>query len=142
VVFGDHLQVPFLFDLDILFALLVSLPGLVILIVTDQHVLTRSLETVQLEGTITFTDEDKIRLGSRWKRYFWIANLVGQISGIVVGGIVANANYRIYDDPKLSYWIVGKQGLLEEGYIFVYCIFIFMLSSRYMSSETLQFHYC
>ena len=125
VVRGDHLQVPFFFDLDILFALLVSLPGIVILIVTDQHVLTRSLKTVQLEGTITFPDEDKIRLGNRWKGIFWIVNLVAQTTGIVVGGIVAYINYRIYDDPKLAYWLVDEQGLLEAGYIFIYCIFVF-----------------
>src|SRR6476620_6412354 len=43
---------PFLFDWNVLFMFLVSFPCLTILIVTDQLVLSRSLENVQTEGTI------------------------------------------------------------------------------------------
>ena len=65
VVRGAGLKLPFFYDWTILFAFLVSFPCLLILTVTDQDVLVQSLKTVESEGTITISPEDKKRVAVR-----------------------------------------------------------------------------
>jgi hypothetical protein len=123
---GDsYLHLPFFYDFGILFAFLVSFPCLIILTATDQHVLTRSLAIVQVEGTVTISDKDKIELPILWNKRFRIANLLGQASGIIVGAVVAYFNYSIFNQ-KSGHWTVNDAGaLLGVGYINLYCIFLF-----------------
>jgi hypothetical protein len=121
-----HFHLPFLYDFSNLFAFLVSFPCLIILTVTDQHVLTRSLKIVQVEGTITISENDKLELRTLWNKRFRIANLIGQASGIIVGTLVTYINYYIYRDPNYRHWMINDAGaLLGVGYINLYCFFLF-----------------
>jgi hypothetical protein len=94
-----------LYDWTILFAFLVSFPCLLILTVTDQDVLVQSLKTVESEGTITISPEDKKRVAVRWNGRFRIINLVAQASAAMIGASIAYINYRLFKDPRLGHWI-------------------------------------
>ena len=126
VVRTADLKLPFLYDWTVLFAFLVSFPSLLVLTVTDQHVLDQSLHTVELEGTIVISAEDKKRLAARWNGHFRIANLIGQALAAIIGAAIAYINYRLFTDPKLGHWIVdGRGALLGVGYVFLFCLFLF-----------------
>src|SRR6185503_12642754 len=89
-------RLPFLCDWNVLFMFLVSFPCLMILTVTDQDELVRALETVQADGTIAISDTQKYQLTTRWQTNFHVANVVGQLLGLVVGSVVAYLNYLAY----------------------------------------------
>jgi hypothetical protein len=125
VVRGAQLKLPFLYDWTILFAFLVSFPCLLILTVTDQDVLVQSLKTVESEGTITISPEDKKRVAVRWNGRFRIINLVAQASAAMIGASIAYINYRLFKDPRLGHWIFDHGELLGVGYIFLLCLFLF-----------------
>ena len=125
VVRGPELKLPFFYDWTILFAFLVSFPCLLILTVTDQDVLVQSLKTVESEGTITISPEDKKRVAVRWNGRFRIINLVAQASAAMIGASIAYINYRLFKDPRLGHWIFDHGELLGVGYIFLLCLFLF-----------------
>jgi len=125
VVRGPELKLPFFYDWTILFAFLVSFPCLLILTVTDQDVLIQSLKTVESEGTITISPEDKKRVAVRWNGRFRIINLVAQASAAMIGASIAYINYRLFKDPRLGHWIFDHGELLGVGYIFLLCLFLF-----------------
>lgn len=121
---GLH-RLPFLCDWNVLFLFLVSFPCLMILTVTDQDVLVRSLETVQADGTITISDTEKGLLITHWQRSFRLANLAGQWLGLVVGSVVAYLNYLAYSPAEVGFWITDNDRLLPVGVVFLFCIFLF-----------------
>jgi len=122
VVRNAELKLPFFYDWTILFAFLVSFPCLLILTVTDQHVLDQSLKTVEAEGIITISPEDKQRVAVRWNGRFRIVNLVGQASAAMIGASIAYINYRLFKEPSLGHWIFGRGALLGVGYVFLFCL--------------------
>src|SRR5262245_7696025 len=122
---GAELKLPFFYDWTILFAFLVSFPCLLILTVTDQDVLVQSLQTVESEGTITISPEDKKRVAVRWNGRFRIINLVGQASAAMIGASIAYINYRLFKEPSLGHWIFDGGALLGVGYVFLLCLFLF-----------------
>jgi hypothetical protein len=125
VVRGAELKLPFFYDWTILFAFLVSFPCLLILTVTDQDVLVQSLKTVESEGTITISPEDKKRVAVRWNGRFRIINLVGQASAAMIGASIAYINYRLFKEPSLGHWSFDGGALLGVGYVFLLCLFLF-----------------
>ena len=126
VVRNAELKLPFFYDWTILFAFLVSFPCLLILTVTDQHVLDQSLKAVEAEGIIKISPEDKQRVAVRWNGRFRIVNLVGQASAAMIGASIAYINYRLFKEPSLGHWIFdGRGALLGVGYVFLFCLFLF-----------------
>lgn len=118
-------RLPFLCDWNVLFMFLVSFPCLMILTVTDQDELVRALETVQADGTITISDTQKYQLTTRWQTNFHVANVVGQLLGLVVGSVVAYLNYLAYAPASVGFWIANNDHLLPAGVVFLFCIFLF-----------------
>jgi hypothetical protein len=118
-------KLSFFYDFNILFAFIVSFPCLFILSVTDQRVLSSALKSVQLDGTVTISEDAANSLSACWRRLFRIVNLCGQVIGIIVGAIVAFFNYTIYSPAEMGFWIAHDGRLLPVGYIFEYCIFLF-----------------
>lgn len=121
---GTH-RIAFLHDLNILFAFIVSFPCLFIFSVTDQHVLSRALKIVQLDGTVTIPEDAANFLSSCWRRRFRIVNLCGQVTGFFVGVLIAIFNYVTYTPASMGFWIAHEGRLLTVGYVFEYCIFLF-----------------
>jgi hypothetical protein len=125
-LFGDDkLKLPFFHDWTILFAFLVSFPCLLILTVTDQHILDQSLKMVDSEGTIAISPEDKKRVAVRWNKRFLIFNLVGQGLAAMIGASIAYLNYSLFKPGQ--HWMFDRNtgALLGVGYVFMFCLFLF-----------------
>ena len=121
---GEH-RLPFLLDFTVLYALLVSFPCLVILLATDEDVLTRSLQRVQSDGAMSISAEHAAKLAADWKKRFRQLNLVGGALGVIVGVAVAYFNYWVYTRPGVGYWIADADGhLLLVGVLYLYCMFL------------------
>ena len=120
---GHHL--PFLYDLNVGFMFLVSLPCLIILTITDQQILVRALRSVQSDGTITIPHEDAKRLAARWHARFRMTNFAGQSLGVIAGITIAYFNLVTYTPAAVGFWIADEGHLLLAGYVFVCCIFLF-----------------
>lgn len=119
------LKLPFLYDVNNMFAFLVSFPCLIILTATDQQILADALKSVQADGTIEIPDEDQYRLAALWTEYFRNWNWAAQALGAICGGIIAYLNYCTYVRPGFGFWITQNDNLLPVGYIYLYCIFLF-----------------
>src|SRR5580704_7629133 len=89
-------RLAFLEDASVMFTFLVSFPCMLILTVTDQRILTRSLNSVRADRTITISDADQAALDKRWNRRFRTTNLAAQALGLLVGGGVAYLNYSTF----------------------------------------------
>jgi hypothetical protein len=118
-------RLPFLCDWNVLFMFLVSFPCLVILTVSDYHFLGAALKSIESDGTIVIAQSDYNRLNKRWSGVFKIVNIIGQVLGIVVGGIIAYFNFVVYSKPSVGFWIAENGHLLPVGFVFLYCIFLF-----------------
>jgi hypothetical protein len=121
---GEH-RLPFLRDWNVLFMYLVSFPCLMILTATDQRVLSASLKSVQLDGTLTMSEKEATPLVSRWQQRFYRTNLASHAVGIVLGVIVAYYCYAAYIPKSVGFWIAVDGHLLPVGFVFLYCIFLF-----------------
>jgi hypothetical protein len=124
-VSGGGLRIPFLFDAAAQFMVLVSFPCILILTSTDQRVLTRSLNIVQADGTITIEKGDQEPLAKRWQRLFLITNIAAQSLGLLIGGVIAYFNFKIFSPALMGHWMAHDERLLPVGYVYLYCIVLF-----------------
>jgi hypothetical protein len=118
-------RIPFLFDAAAQFMALVSFPCILILTATDQRVLTRSLSIVQADGTITIEKGYREVLAKRWRNRFLITNLAAQSLGLLIGGVIAYFNFKIFFRADMGHWMAHNEHLLPAGYIYLYCIVLF-----------------
>ena len=112
-------------DWNALFMLAVSFPFIFIFCLTDQRALSRSLHMVQLDGTVSMSDEVSQILAAKWRRRFFRVNVGGQFVGFAVGLVIAIVNFRIYSSDSLGYWIADAGGLLPIGVAFLFCLWFF-----------------
>ncbi len=112
----------FLEDLGFSYALLISLPSLVLLLVTDEYVLYTALDEVQQDRVLALSESSAKSLKKTWNRYFRITNLITQFSAIGVGIVLGILTVRMHLKQQLTSWIVPDGQLHLAGYIYVYCI--------------------
>jgi hypothetical protein len=115
----------FLHDWGIAWALLVSLPTLVVLLVSDEHVLSTSLDEVQGDGVIALSESAAGSLTATWTRYFRIWNLIAQFAGIAFGIVLGKLTLRSYvNDPVAASWIAPDGRPHLAGYVYLCCIIL------------------
>lgn len=112
----------FLRDWGLGYALLVSLPSLVVLLVSDEHVLSTSLDEVQQDGVMALSKSSAAPLGDTWKRYFRISNLIAQFAGVGLGIVLGIVTLRVYVEHGVASWIAPESHLHLAGYVYLYCI--------------------
>jgi hypothetical protein len=110
------LRLPFLFDWNVAFMFLVTLPVLVTLTVRDQSVLASSLRRVQTDEVLVADDDEIASLCSSWSEKFRRLNFFAQICGLLAGGILAWFNYLSYISPHVGFWIAAHGKLLPVGF--------------------------
>ena len=120
-----QLHLPFLYDWNVGFMFLASFPTLMALTIRDQVVLVSSLKQVQTDGVLLVADDVESALCSKWKRRFRALNIAAQITGVILGAILAVANYLTYRPPSVGFWIAVHGDLLPVGYVYLWCIFLF-----------------
>jgi hypothetical protein len=118
----NGLRLPFFYDVNVAFLFLVSFPILLVVMVKDQGLLTGALRQVQKEGVLTVSSQAAAALKQRWERLFLFINIGSQVVGVVLGIVVAEANYSIYVTRKLGFWISAGDKLLLVGYVYLVCL--------------------
>jgi hypothetical protein len=114
----------FLHDWGLGYALLVSLPSLVVLLVSDEHILCTSLDEVQRDGVIALAESAADSLRVTWTRYFRILNLIVQFAGIGLGIFLGIVTLRLYVKNHVASWIAPEGHLHLSGYVYLYCIIL------------------
>jgi hypothetical protein len=115
---------PFFYDASTIFMYLVLLPCLLILTVTDDLLLTRSLSRIQVDGILTISEAKKAILATRWGELFLRINWIAQALGIIAGSIAVSFVYKPSNDETVTGWDSGSP-LPTAGYIHAYCDFLF-----------------
>jgi hypothetical protein len=117
-------QLTFFHDWGLGYALLVSLPTLVVLLVSDERILCSSLHEVQQDGVIVLSSSIADPLRATWKRYFKAWNLIAQLPGIEFGIVLGILTVRRYQRPDVDTWIAPDGQLHLAGYLYLYCIIL------------------
>jgi len=117
-------SVPFFEDLGFLYALLISLPSLVVLLISDEYLLSTSLAEVQQDRVLVLSPESFTLLKQRWTRYFQRINVITQIAAIALAVPLAIVTARLYMQ-NVNSWIATDHSLNSAGYLYVYCIALF-----------------
>lgn len=112
----------FLQDWGLNYALLVSLPSMVVLLVSDEQVLATSLDEVQRDGVIGLSESDANALRGKWVNKFRIWNLSAQLGGIVVGAALGVFTLRSFLNGNISLWIGNNSDVHFAAYVYLYCI--------------------
>jgi hypothetical protein len=116
---------PFLRDWNMLCMVLLSFPCVLILTVTDEHVLAAALNTVQSDSTITISQADAADLAARCVRMFRVTNVAAQLLALAAGALAVFIAYRNLLPPTTGHWIAHEGRLLGVGYVYLYCVFLF-----------------
>jgi hypothetical protein len=117
-------SVPFFEDLGFNYALLISLPSLVVLLVSDEYLLFTSLDEVQKDQVVKLSSGSLALLKQRWAWVFRRLNLITQFAGILFGIPLAILTAHLYKQ-NVSSWIANDRKLNSAGYLYVYCISLF-----------------
>ena len=119
--FSD-ISLPFLRDWNIAFAFLISFPALVVLLVTDDHVLFTSLRHVLKHRVISIPEAGLVEVSNWCKTWFRMINIGAQSLGVGIGLVFGCATLNMYFSHPVGFWIVSNHHLLRVGYVYLYCI--------------------
>jgi len=122
---SQNLKLPFLSDWNVFFMFIVSLPWLAIYSVTDHFTLTSGVIKIVRGKILLISAVEAKALIKSWNARFTNRNLAGQVLGVVIGLLVACANYAVYSDPRVGYWILKDTQWSLTGWVYLYCIFLF-----------------
>lgn len=106
-------------DVNLVFAVVVTLPTLVRLLLTDRSVLRTCIASLFRRGVLDSTPERLMQFRLKWERYYRRINIAGQLAGIPVALLAVWLNYYLltlkYTSPKIS-----MDGLTIQGYLFLF----------------------
>jgi len=117
-------SVPFFEDLGFNYALLVSLPSLVVLLVSDEYLLFTALDEVRKDQVVRLSPGSLETLKQRWAEIFEKLNLIAQLGGILLAIPLAIATAQLYKQ-NVNSWIANDHKLNSAGYLYVYCVALF-----------------
>lgn len=115
-------RLPFLLDWNFTFTFLVSFPTLVLLIVSDEHVLALALQRVWVSGVISRDVADSRSFAQKWTARFGWANTYAYTFGLVLGAGLSWLTLRVYVWTAAGFWAApaGTVGLI--GFLYLACI--------------------
>ena len=130
------LRVPFLQDWSLLFVILISLPLLVVFLVTDETVLRESLCHVLRDGVLTIPEDRAHGLLSKWKTHFRWVNLICQVGAMLIAVVCAWLTLRANASISSGSW-VGAGGTWSKvtylSSLFVLYVVILFFAVRCVS---------
>jgi hypothetical protein len=118
----DPKTLTFLHDWGLGFALVVSFPTLVLLLITDEQVLRTSLNQVQDDGVILLPEPTAASVTEDWTRRFRLWNRLGQRVAIVGGIFLGVVTFWPQVVHPANSWLVPPGGPYLAGYVYLYCI--------------------
>lgn len=111
-----------LHDWGLAYGLLISLPTLFVLFLSDELVLAASLRQIQRDGIVDVADGDAKTLTESWERKFRKANIVSQLAGITAGLCLGLATLLAYRGTAGKTWIVPVSGVGLVSYSYAFGI--------------------
>ncbi|MDH4238805.1 MAG: hypothetical protein OEW48_04525 [Phycisphaerae bacterium] len=138
VLFSDPesgLKVGFLADYSVMFGALVSLPMLVIFMLSERSMVPKRITGI-ISGRVTYRVEKVGEFVSSWNRRYKIVNICGQSAGVLVALAVAFANYKIiFAQKDFTVWQAkgGQANIAGLMYLFWQIPLVYILLSIYIS---------
>lgn len=110
--------VGFLDDWNVMFAGLVSIPVLVVLVLSERSLVPRWIGTIMPRSETSRPEpEDVRRFVDSWNNRCKIVNLLGQLAGILVAAAVASANCKAARSPGFNGWSVTEGEINAVGWM-------------------------
>lgn len=116
------LKLPFLQDWNIAFTFLVSVPIIVLLLVSDQHVLQSALHRIQDSGVVVLPAQRAHAIARKWSDLFRRDNLYAQILILVASALASALTLRLYVVTDAGFWAAPDGHLRLVGVVYCYCI--------------------
>jgi hypothetical protein len=138
VLFSDPesgLKVGFLADYSVTFGYLVSLPMLVIFMLSERSMVPKRIAGI-ISGRVTYRGEKVGEFVSSWNKRYKIVNIFGQSAGVLVAFAVAFAGYKIiFAQKDFTVWQAkgGQVNVAGWVYLFWQIPLIYILLSIYIS---------
>jgi len=121
----DAVRLPFLRDWNVMFMFFVTMPALVAYLVDDHWQLTSAIGRTLREDILALSPSDTLNVTTEWRNRFRQVNIWGQALGVVIGVIVAWANYRAYASPRVGHWTMHDGHLTVAGIVFLWAVCLF-----------------
>ncbi|MHC4556126.1 MAG: hypothetical protein ACYS80_02355 [Planctomycetota bacterium] len=123
VLFSDPdsgLNVGFLADWSLMFGFLVTLPMLVIFILSERSMVPRRIAGIVSERAI-YRGKNSSDFVSLWNKRYKIVNVFGQLGGLLVAFLASLANYKfLYITEGLTVWGGGGNKVNVAGWVFLF----------------------
>ena len=119
------LKLPFLWDFNMLFMLLISFPMLIYFAVSDQPVLINAIKNVTRDNIISISIENAQNLVRKWENRFKNFNILSRVCGIMFGGLAVYLNYIMWSSPNVGFWAYNGTRFYTTGLVYLYCVFSF-----------------
>lgn len=125
-------RLPFLYDWNIAFALLVSLPAVIVFTMSDHAALATALSRIQQDGILVIPESQAQELSRKWGPRFTKINSLSLVAGTLVGIVLVVGNINAYSQPGVGFWVDftdPRPGALLVGCVFLYCIVVLYFST-------------
>jgi hypothetical protein len=119
----QEVKTPFLLDLNQIMMFLITLPILIVFLVTERIIIPDGLGKIEESGVLVVKEIDEEKIVDIWERRYQKLNILGQLVGIIVGILVAYFNYKALFIGKNTFWgnVEGKTYI--ASWYFIICMF-------------------
>ena len=119
------LRLSFWRDANTMFMFLVAFPTIVLLVVTDDAALRVALRRVQRDGVLRMTASQESAIEERWSAIFARLNGITLAVGLALGAAIMIANYLVFRQTAVGFWIAPRGTLRPGGYLFLMSVCAF-----------------
>ncbi len=132
------LVLPFLLDFNVAWMFLISLPVMVVFLVTERITIPDGIGKIIASGVLEIQDGTAGRIVEEWEKRYRLANIVGQLGGVFMGVAVSYSNYAAFTQKGFGAWPAqdGHPYFVSWYYILCMAIFYFVVSVSVVRSFT------
>lgn len=124
MILHPEVKTPFLLDINLILMFLISLPTLIVFLVTERVIIPDGLRKIKESGVLVTKQLDEDKIVKIWEKRYQIANVFGQLVGIIVGFLVAYSNYRVLFLGKDTFWGNVDGVIYFASWYFLICMFL------------------
>jgi hypothetical protein len=117
---GRQVRVPYLRDYNVVFMSLVTLPFLVILLLTERPFICSCIKGLTRSGTIQLTQRsNESEFDARWTTFYGRVNIIAVCVGIVGASLASWENYIAQHAPGFGGWQFNPKYSAVSSWIFL-----------------------
>ncbi len=122
---SQSIRIPFLLDANTNWMFLISLPLLIVFIVTERIMIPSGIGKLKGSGVLSITSDSAYRLKIAWEKRYKVVNILGQIVGIGVGVSAGLTNYITFTQTGFGSWQAIDGSVYLVGWYSLLCMFFF-----------------